>query len=243
MSTYSNLLRRPSDRSLFLTAAIAFPILVLIAYFKSYYFRPFFEVNSIRGGNITHMHGVVMTAWVIYFSVQIALIRTKNIRLHMTLGTLGFVLAALAVITGLAAAFNAHVIRASSPPGIHPHAFLIVPFGDMVLFVIFFAAAIYYRKRPVEHKSLMLLTAINFLPPALGRVRLIPAEYTILWSWGIPDLLAITCLIWMTWKHRKLNKTFAAAVILFIASQPFRVIASGSTIWLDFVGWLASLYS
>ena len=240
MSTNSNLLRRPSDRSLFLTAAIAFPLLVLIAYFKSYYFRPFFDLKPVMDG-VVHAHGVVMTLWVIYFSAQIALIRTKNIRLHMTLGMAGIALAAAAVVTGFAAAYNAHLVRPGAPPGIHPHAFFIVPFGDLVIFIILFAGAYYFRRRPTEHKGLMLLTAINFLPPALGRVRLVPAEFNILWSWGIPDLLALVCLGWLSWKHRKLNKTLAVAVFLLIASQPFRFIASNSTVWMNFAGWMASL--
>jgi hypothetical protein len=240
MSINSNLIKRPSDRSLFLAAGIAFPLLVLIAYFKTYYFRPFFDVKPITS-TIVHLHGIVMSLWVIYFSAQIALVRLKNVRLHMTLGLAGIALAVPVVVTGFAAAYNAHLVRPGAPPGIHPHAFFIVPFGDLVLFIIFFAGAIYYRKRPTEHKGLMLMTAINFLPPALGRVQLVPAQFKILWSWGIPDLLALVCLVWLTWKHRKLNKVVAAAVLLLIASQPFRFFASSSTIWMKFAGWMASL--
>jgi len=239
MSVNSNLFQRPSERSLFLTAAVAFPILVLIAYFKTYYFRPFFDPKPIASG-IVHAHGVVMSLWVLYFTTQIILVRTKNIRLHMTLGMAGIALAVTVIVTGFAAAYNAHLVRAGAPSGIHPHAFFIVPFGDLVLFIIFFAGAIYFRKRPLEHKSLMLMTAINFLPPALGRVRLIPVEFGILWSWGIPDLLAILCLAWLTWKHRKLNKIALAAVLLLIASQPFRFFFSSSSIWMNFAGWMAS---
>lgn len=241
MSTYSNLIKRPSDRSLFLAAAAAFPLLVLIAYFKTYYFRAFFDVKPLNG-SIVHAHGIVMSLWVVFFSVQIALARTKNIRLHMTLGMLGALLAVPIVVTGFMAAYNAHLVRPGAPPGIHPHAFFIVPFGDLVLFLIFLGGAIYFRRRPIEHKSLMLMTAINFLPPALGRIRLVPDELRILWSWGIPDLLALGCLVYMTWKHRKFNKVFAAAVFLLIASQPFRFFASKSTLWMEFAGWLASLH-
>jgi hypothetical protein len=220
-----------------LTGAIAFPLLVLIAYFRSYYFRPFFDLKPVASG-IVHAHGIVMTLWVIYFSAQIALIRTRNVRLHMTLGAAGFVLAALAVVTGLWAAYNAHLVRGGAPPGIHPHAFFIVPFGDVVLFVVFVGAAIYFRRRPTEHKSLMLMTAINFLPPALGRIPFMAAKLGPLWSWGVPDLLALGCLGWLTWKHRQLNKIFAAAVALLIVSQPVRILLSGSTVWLEFTGWL-----
>ena len=110
----------------------------------------------------------------------------------------------------------------------------------MLLFVTFFAGAIYYRKRPAEHKSLMLLTAINFLPAAVSRIHLVPAQFTILWAYGVPDLLALVCLGWHAAKHRKLNKTFAAGVLLLIASHPLRIAFAGSKLWLQFAAWLAS---
>jgi hypothetical protein len=181
-----------------------------------------------------------MTLWVVYFTAQIALIRTKNVKLHMTMGMAGIALAALVVVVGLAAAYDAHLVRAVAPGGINPHGFFVVPVFDMLLFVIFFAGAIYYRKRPAEHKSLMLMTAINFLPAAVARIPLVPAQFMILWAFGVPDLFALISLGWHTAKHRKLNKVFAAGVLLLIASHPLRIVLAGSKIWLQFVGWLAS---
>jgi hypothetical protein len=239
MAVNANLLRRPSDRGLFLAAAILFPLLVLIGYFKSYYFSAFFDARPVASA-LVHAHGVVMTLWVVYFTAQIALVRTKNVKLHMTLGMAGVGLAALVVFVGLAAAYEAHLVRGSAPAGINPHGFFIIPVADMLLFVTFFAGAIYYRKRPAEHKSLMLMTAINFLPAAVARIPLVPAQFIIPWAYGVPDLFALACLGWHTAKHRRLNKAFAAAVLLFIASQPLRIALAGSETWLRLAAWLAS---
>src|SRR5258707_11724402 len=85
MAINANILRRPSDRGLFLTAAILFPLLVLVGYFKSYYFSAFFDVRPVANA-LVHVHAVVMTLWVVYFTTQIALIRSKNVKLHMTMG-------------------------------------------------------------------------------------------------------------------------------------------------------------
>lgn len=238
MAINANLIRRPSDRGLFLAAAIGFPLLVLIGYFRSYYFRPFFDVKPLSG-SLVHAHGLIMTLWVLYFTAQTFLIRTKNIRLHMTLGMAGIALAALVVIVGMMAAYDVHVTRFSAPPGINPYSFFLIPTFDMLLFVIFFSGAIYYRKRPVEHKSLMLMTAINFLPAAISRIPVLPKQLMILWTYGVPDLLALTCLAWHTRKHGKLNKTFAAAVLLLIVSQPLRIIIAKTQAWIDFVAWIA----
>jgi hypothetical protein len=239
MAINSNIIKRPSDRGLFLTAAIGFPLIVLAGYFKSYYFSAFFADARPVANALVHAHGIVMSAWVIYFIAQVALIRTKNIKLHMSMGMAGIALAALAVITGLATAYDAQLVRRSAPPGADPHGFFFLPVFDMTLFVILFAAAIYYRKRPAEHKSLMLLTAINFLPAALFRIPLWQGEYTAVWAFGIPVLIAAACFAWYTAKHRKFNKVFAAGVLLLIAAFPIRFIVSASDAWLQLVALIA----
>jgi hypothetical protein len=231
--------RRVSDRGLFLAAAVSFPLLVFIGYFKSYYFSYFFDVKPIANA-LVHWHGIVMSVWVAYFVAQVALIRTKNVRLHMTMGMFGVALAALVVVVGMATAYDAQLVRAAAPPGANPHEFFILPVSDMVLFVIFFAGAIYFRKRPTEHKTLMLLTAINFLPAALFRLPLFPPDLTMIGTFGVPVLMAVACLIWLTAKHRKLNKVFAAGVLLLVVAIPLRLLIAPSKAWLGFVAWLAS---
>lgn len=204
----AKVIRRPSDRSLFLGAAILFPLVVFIGYFKSYYFISFFSDARPIANSLVHLHGIVMSVWVLYFTAQVALIRTKNVKLHITLGFVGIALAALVIIVGMITAYDSQLIRQSAPPGVNPHSFFIIPAGDMFLFLVFFAGAIYYRKRPLEHKSLMLMTAINFTPAALFRVSVVPPEYSIWFAFGIPALIALSCLAWMKVKHNKFSYVF-----------------------------------
>ena len=84
MPITANLLRRPSDRGLFPAATVLFPLLVLVGYFKSYHFSAFFDVKPVANA-LVRARGVVMTLWVVYFTAQVALIRSKNVRLHMKL--------------------------------------------------------------------------------------------------------------------------------------------------------------
>ncbi|HEX8289159.1 MAG TPA: hypothetical protein VF556_14250 [Pyrinomonadaceae bacterium] len=231
--------RRLSDRNLYLASAVAFPLLVLIGYFKSYYFSAFFDVKPLAN-SLVHAHGIVMSVWVIYFAAQIALIRSKNVKLHMKMGMAGIALAALVVVVGLLTAYDAQLVRQSAPPGIDPHSFFILPVGDMLLFVIFFAGAIYYRKRPQEHKTLMLMTAINFAPAALFRIPLVPENLTIFFAFGTPALVAIVCLIWLKTKYGKFNYVFAAAIMLYIVGVPFRLVFAETAIWHNFTNWLVS---
>ena len=105
--------------------------------------------------------------------------------------------------------------------------------------IVLFAAAIYFRKRSVEHKTIMLLTAINFMPAALFRIPAVSPENTVWWAFGTPAAIAIAALAWHTWKHGKLNKVFAAGVALLLVAVPLRPIIGDSQAWLSFVGWLA----
>jgi hypothetical protein len=238
MAINSNLIRRPSDRNLFLLAAIGFPLVVLAGYFKSYYFSAFFDVPSVANA-LVHAHGIVMTAWVLFFVAQTALIRSKNVKLHMTMGLAGIALAAVVVVVGMATAYDAQLVRHSAPPGANPHAFFLLPVSDMTIFVVLFTAAIIYRKRPAAHKPLMLLTAINFMPAALFRIPVVSDQYTMLWAFGVPSLIAVACFAWYTAKHRKFNAVFAAGVLLLLAAVPLRGVVMESKIWLDFVALIA----
>lgn len=223
-----------------IAAAAVFPLLVLAGYFRSYYARPFFD-NPPFANSLVHFHAIVMTIWVLYFTAQIALVRTKNLKLHMTMGLSGMLLAAVVIVVGMVTAWDSHIVRGTAPAGIPPHAFYIVPVLDMLFFAIFFAGAIYYRKKPAQHKTLMLMTAINFAPAAIARIPILPPEYVIAQFLVFPAILGIAAFAWHTWKHRRLNWVFAIALIAFIASGPLRLIIMGTEAWLGFVGWLASL--
>ncbi len=239
MAINSNLLRRrPSDRNLFLAAAIFFPLIVLIGYFKSYYFNAFFDFPPVAN-SLVHAHGIVMSIWVIYFVAQVALVRSKNIKLHITMGFAGIAIAAIVIVVGMATAYDSQFVRRAAPTGNDPLEFFIIPAGDMLLFAIFFAGAIYYRKRSLEHKSLMLMTAINFLPAALFRIPVVPPEFALWFAFSVPGLIAIACVIRQRFKFGKLNYVFAAAALLYIIALPLRLVFAKTWIWHGFTNLLA----
>lgn len=239
MAANAQTLRRPSDRGLMIAAAAVFPLLILIAYFKTYYGRAFFD-NPPFANSLVHFHAIAMSIWVLYFTAQVALVRTRNLKLHMTMGMSGIFLAAVVIVVGMITAWDSHIVRATAPPGMNPHGFFIVPVLDMLFFAIFFAGAIYYRKKPAQHKTLMLMTAINFSPAAFARLPIFPPELFIIQALALPALVGIVCFAWHTWRHRKFNWVFAIALFAFIASGPLRVVFAGTQTWLGFVGWMAS---
>ncbi len=226
---------RRSDRRLYAAVAVLFPLTILIGFGPSYYLKGFFSSPPLPS-TIVHVHGLVMSTWVALFITQVYLISSKRIKLHQRLGIFGCVLAGLIVVSGTMTGI-AGAARGATVPGISPLSFLIVPMGDVVVFALLFAGAIYYRKNARNHKRLMLLTALNFLPPALGRFPLAIAG-TPPFFFGVPDLLAVVCLSYDTWRNRKLNKVFLAGVLLMIISHVVRLAMADSPQWLRIAEWL-----
>jgi len=199
--------RQVKDRRLYIWVAVLFPLIVLVVFARTYYLKPLFNTPAIRGF-LVHLHGAVMTAWVVLFVTQVRLVASRRTRVHQRLGVWGSVLAALVLIVGVATALAA-AARGSSVPGIPPLSFLIVPLGDMILFGTLVGAALYYRRRMEIHKRLMLLAALSLLTPAIARIPLSFIENGgALAFFGITDLFIVGSVTIDTLKDRKLHPAF-----------------------------------
>ena len=232
---------RRSDRRLFAAVALIFPIIMLIGFARTYYLKFAFGTPPVPS-LLVHTHGLLMTTWIAYFIAQVWLIRSKRARVHMRFGMLGVVLGIGMVIVGfLTGVAGAKYGSASTPPDIPPLAFLVVPIFDIALFAVFFGGAILYRKRPANHKRLMLLTVLNFLPPGLGRFPIASLQVLgPLFFFGVPTFLAIGLLIYDTWRNRKINIVFLVGAVLLIASYPLRIMLSSTDAWMRFAAWLTT---
>lgn len=231
--------RRAFERTFFLWIAILFPLVVLIGFAPTYYLKPLFTSPPIPR-LIIHVHGFVMALWVALFIAQVYLIRTTRIKVHQRLGLLSIVLAVAIFVTGLVTAVAAAKYGSPSmPAGVKPLEFLIVPFFDVIAFAVLFAAAVYYRRNAANHKRLMLLTVLNFLPPAIARF---PGGLTDtfgpLWFFGVPTVLALVCVTVDTWRNKKLNTVFLAGAVFMIAMQWLRLPLSATPAWLNFASWV-----
>lgn len=233
--------RRLFDRRLFKAAAIVFPLVVLAGFARTYYLRGLFDVPPLPS-LLVHMHGLTMTAWVALFITQVWLISSKRVRVHQRLGYMAIGLAVLILPVGfVTAARAAKYGSASTPPGVSQLGFMIVPLFDLIMFTILFGGAIYYRKRPAQHKMLMLLTAINFLPPAIARIPIASLlALGPLWFFGLPTVLMLACIGLDSWRHRRPNVVFVVGALLLFASYIARLALMNTPAWLRAAGWLTS---
>ena len=227
--------RKGGERRLYTGAALLALLIVFAGFARTYYLKGAFGTPDLSV--LVHMHGFVMTSWVVLFLVQARLVASGRTDLHRRLGVIGAALAALLVIVGVLTAITA--ARNGVSPGPPPLVFLAIPIGDMVVFTILITAAILYRRRADFHKRLMLLATLSILTAAIARI---PVDA--LQSGGLPaffgatDLVILACIAFDTVKNRRLHPAFAAGLALVIASQVARFLVAGTPQWQRFAGWL-----
>lgn len=115
-------------------------------------------------------HGAVFSGWVLFFIFQSALVRTRNVRVHRTLGWFGAALGTVMIPLGITTAivmgyFDTYRLHQSGAD-----AFLIVPFFDILAFAVCLGLAIYWRWKPELHRQLMLIATCVLLDAAFGRL-------------------------------------------------------------------------
>jgi hypothetical protein len=228
------------DRRVYIWFAVFMPIIVLAGFARSYYLKGFFGFQALPS-LLVHLHGIVMTSWVVLFVTQVTLVGNGRTRTHQRLGVFGAILAVLIVIVGVLTAIAGAARDATpGPPALQ---FLAVPLFDMLSFTILVGTALYLRRRRLDiHKRLMLLAAVNLLAPAIARIPLHFIETGgPLAFFGLTDLCLLACVGFDTIKNRRLHPAFLWGTLFIIASQPLRLMLSGTDIWLRFATMLVGL--
>ena len=230
------------DRFVYGSAAALFAFLVFAGFSKTYYLKALLAGPPLPS-TLVHLHGIVMTAWVVLFLVQVSLIATHRVKVHQRLGYMGIGLAVLVVVVGLRTALEAAAHGSlSTPAGFSQPTFSIVPLGDLLLFMVFFGGAVYFRKSAARHKGLMLLTVANFLPPAVGRLPFaLVQSHPVPFGLGIPVGLAVLCVAFDAWRRRRVDWVLLAAALLLIVSFPARIALVDTPAWGRAAAWLATL--
>jgi hypothetical protein len=118
---------------------------------------------------ILWIHAAVFSAWVLFFILQSALVRTHNVRVHRTLGWFGAALGASMIPLGVTTAivldrFEVHQLHKMGRP-----VFQSIQLNDILSFTIFFTLAVYWRKKPELHRRFIFIATAVLLSAAFGR--------------------------------------------------------------------------
>lgn len=138
--------------------------------FSFTYFGPMFAGNYPPASPTVHVHGWSFFAWYLLLPVQAGLISAGRIKLHRTLGYASIALANLMTFTGLVV-IGVQMKLALQPDG-SPFWRFLGPaiFTTLVLFIVYYALAVRFRRRRDIHKRLMLLASTAGLGAAGFRV-------------------------------------------------------------------------
>jgi hypothetical protein len=226
---------RQGTRRFYVGMALAVLVTVFLGFSRSYFLKAYFGTPELS--LLLHIHGLVFTSWVLLFLAQTTLVATDRIDLHRKLGVAGAVLAALLLIMGTTTAIL-RVKGGSAPiPGVPPLSFLAVPLFDMVAFAILVVTGIALRNRPETHKRLMTLATIALTSAPIARIPGVreggpPAFF------GLTDLFIVAMLVYDLTNRRKVHPATIWGGLVIVASQPLRLMISGTPAWLAFAGWL-----
>lgn len=143
---------------------------VAILGFWPSYFLKFFD-GTADFTQYIHAHATVMMLWVFMLIAQPILIRKGNLSLHRLFGKISYLLFPLVIIAGALLAHHRAEFETNLARG------LFIPFKDIVVLLVAYGIAIYYRKDVAVHARAMIATAIPFLEPALVRFL----------GWSLPE--------------------------------------------------------
>jgi hypothetical protein len=226
-----------SERPLFVAGAIVVATLVFAGFARTFYLKAVFGSPPLS--TLLLLHGLIMTAWVVLFLVQIGLVSAGRSDLHRALGAVGAVVAILIVVVGVFAAVDAGRRGFSPSPAVTPLAFMAIPLVDVLVFGGLVGAALWNRRRTAIHKRLMLLATLGILTPAVARLPLDGLRAA-----GLPAFFAVMifCVIatvaFDAWRNRRLHPAFAWGAAFLIASVPLRIALAQTERWHAFARWL-----
>jgi hypothetical protein len=229
---------RRRTRRFYVGMAIAITITVFAGFSRSYFLKSWYGTPELS--RLLHVHGLVFTAWVLFFLSQAVLVATGRTYLHRRMGIGGAVLAALVVIVGTAVAITRAKTGVSPIPGVPALAFFAIPLFDMVVFAVLVGTALYFRRRLEAHKRLMTLSMISLLAAPIARLNfplLPPGPPTF---FGLADLFIVALLVYDLSTRGKVHPATIWGGLFVVASQPLRLMISGTQPWLAFASWLTS---
>jgi hypothetical protein len=223
-------LRKSTEREMYLPAAIAISVLVVIGFARTYFLRPFVaHADSLT--LLVHVHGALMTAWIALFCAQVTLVAIGRTDLHRRLDELGFVLLALILMVGVPTIIVAAKLGGDHMPGPALPGLALL-FALLFEFLTLGGLGLLYRRRSDIHKRLMLLASISAMEAGVSRIPLdfmdsIPKVHV------ANDALLLIIIVIDTVRNRRMHPAFLWGSLFFVSVQTLSTWISGTSTWLQ----------
>ena len=221
---------------------------IAFAGFTPTYWAPV-ATGRFAGASILHLHGLLFSAWMVYFILQTLWVATGRVARHRALGLLGISLATAMLFVGILAALHSIRLGATLGLEVQNRAFSIVPISIVVFFAATVAVALANLPRPDVHKRLMLVATISILPPAFARLLALaagmpfspghppPLMFSLLPSFAA-DLPLLAAMIWDRRREGRFHPAYLVAGACLVTLQVARVFLGPTSAWQAVTGWL-----
>jgi len=229
---------RDTNKAIYYAATSALIAVIVVAGFGPAYFGAM--ISGVGTPLVLHFHATVFAGWIALFATQSLLPAFGRVDLHRKLGKFGIGYAVFLVIVGLVTTVNRVAFYFNDGQEEFAKEFLISPLSDMIVFPIFFAAAISYRHKPETHKRLMLVATVMLTIAAVARMEFLgspPPYFVLVAVWLSPIYLA---MMYDFYKKRVIHPAYVIGIIT-LAIVPLRGRLVGTEEWQGFANWFVSM--
>ncbi|HYZ49073.1 MAG TPA: hypothetical protein VE567_09295 [Sphingomonas sp.] len=233
-----------AERRFYLGMSVALLATIFAGFAPSFYLRglvpayaPFAPLTPL-----VLLHGLLFSAWVLLFMVQVALVSAGRQDLHRRLGIAGFGMVVAMAIVGLWTALD-RAAHGFGVPIVPPLAWLAVPFFDVPVFFGLIAAGLANRARPQVHKRFMLVSMIGLLAPSIGRLPWPAAVPMPLILIGGLLLFLVPLALWDLRSRGKLHWVTILGAVVLPSSFVLRFAVWQTPAWLAFAGWISAPFA
>ena len=235
-------LRSRYDHIFFPSMAVLILFSVFLGFAQSYYLQGVLKLPPWKAFAtpphplIVHIHAAIFSLWILLLVAQTSLVARRRVDLHRRLGLVGFGLACLLVLVGLAVTCESlarhHGLGDSS---------LRFPFLQAVDLLVF-STLIYfgYRQRfnPAAHKRLAVIATIALLDAAFSRWPILVVGNFLAAELCCYALLAFLAGydLWSTGKVH--GATMWGSTLLILAHHPTLTILDRNLAWHRLAIWM-----
>ena len=233
-----------SERRFFTWMAVAMAAAVFAGFARTYFLAGFNDGPKPVLTPGVHLHGALMTAWILLLIVQTRLIAAGRRDIHKLMGIAGVAIGAGVLVMGIFTAIHSerrvHTL-ANADTLADPYVFLIFPFASVILFAVFATLGVLKRNRPESHKRFMLLATASMVIPALARIAMQATNNAVsgaLSALVLVNVFLVAMVIHDLQARGRLHPVTLWAGAVMVLSEPLRVAIGFSAPWQAFARML-----
>lgn len=208
-----------------------------------------FVLPTIQGRFVAlpfvHLHGALLLGWLLLYLLQSTLVHRGEVALHRRLGWLGAALAVAVALSTMAVGVSALHRDLDAGLGQLARSSLVGTFTSPLIYLLFVALAVHWRRRPEVHKRLMLLALLAILWPAFFRFRHFfpPVDNPSLWFGVVlPDSLVLLAMLRDRLVLGRVHSAYLLGGLGLVAENLWEVWMFDGPAWRVAANWLSGWF-